>query len=159
MTVRATVTGVTVHVVQLAIDPPSSPWQRSPLGWRDDAPEAARLRVDPPDAGVATWVLDAPDHLRVNATVTRPARIVIADTPYPGWVATVDGRPVPINEEAGVLTRTIDLSAGDHVVDLEFDPTSVYIGRIISLLGLAGATGLLIAGGPFRSRWEYPPAP
>jgi hypothetical protein len=145
ITVRATVPGVTVQVVQLAIDPPASPWQPSTLGWRDASEDASRLRIDPADAGVATWVLDGTDRLQIKATLTRPARVTIADTPYPGWVATVDGRTVPIIETAGTLTRAIDLTAGDHVVDLRFEPTDVQIGRLVSLVGLAVASALLIA--------------
>jgi hypothetical protein len=153
VTVRATVPGVTVHVVQLAVDPPSSPWIRTSLGWRDPGADASRLRVDPPDAGAATWIRDDPEHLRIAASVTRPARVVIADTAYPGWVATLDGAPVTVIEPVGVFARLVEVPPGEHIVDLTFEPLSVRIGSFVSLIGLAVASGLLIlrSDGPARA--------
>jgi hypothetical protein len=144
--IRVTVPSVTVHLVNLAVDLPQSPWQRSALGWRDASPDASRLRVDPPDAGIATWMTDDPDHLRIAATLTKPARVVIADTPYPGWVATIDGIPVPVTEADGALARVVEVPAGSHVVEYRFNPTSITFGRVVSIIGLAVAAGLLFVG-------------
>jgi hypothetical protein len=153
VTVRAIVPGVTLHVVHLAVDPGSSPWQPSALGWTDTGAGASRLRLDPPGAGTATWIRDDPEHLRIAASVTQPAQVVIADTAYPGWVATLDGAPLPVIEPVGVLARLVEVPPGEHIVDLTFEPLSVRIGGVASLVGLAVASGLLVL------RRVVPPAP
>mgnify|MGYP003344966127 FL=1 len=101
----------------------------------------------------ATWIRDDPEHLRIAASVTQPAQVVIADTAYPGWVATLDGAPLPVIEPVGVLARLAEVTPGEHIVDLKFEPLSVRIGGVASLVGLAVASGLLVL------RRVVPPAP
>ena len=74
-----------------------------------------------------------------------PAWLVVADAPYPGWQATVDGEPVPIYP-ANVLGKAVAVPAGTHRVELLFTPASFARGRAISavtavcvLIGLGGS--------------------
>ena len=74
-----------------------------------------------------------------------PMWLVVADAPYPGWQATVDGEPVPIHS-ANVLGKAVAVPAGTHRVELLFTPASFARGRAISrvaalgvLVGLAGS--------------------
>jgi len=65
-----------------------------------------------------------------------PALLVLSDTFYPGWRATVDGRPVPIYQTNAAL-RGVLVPAGAHRVEMHFRPRTLQIG-----LGLAAAGGL-----------------
>ncbi len=71
------------------------------------------------------------DVLRIRAT--GPGTLVISELAYPGWRATVDGRPVTVETVFGIL-RGVELPEGRHDVEFDFRPTSVYIGVGVTLL-------------------------
>jgi len=63
---------------------------------------------------------------------------VLSDTYYPGWEATLDGRPVPILEVYSSL-RGIVTPKGKHRIEMRYRPWSVYLGFALTLAGLAVA--------------------
>jgi hypothetical protein len=67
--------------------------------------------------------------------------LIVSDAYFPGWKATVDGRPVKIEKAYGAL-RGIVVPGGSHTVAMSYCPTVFYMGAACSLLGLALA-GLL----------------
>lgn len=81
---------------------------------------------------------------RVSMEATLPCRgiLVLADTNYPGWEATVDGRPTTIVEMYGAL-RGVALAAGHHTVEFRYRPAVVWIGLGLTLLGLSSAMLML----------------
>ncbi len=60
--------------------------------------------------------------------------LVLTDVHYPGWKARVDGRSVPL-ERVNYLLKGVPLAAGDHSVELRYEPASWRAGWIVSLLG------------------------
>jgi len=62
------------------------------------------------------------------------SRLVVANPMFPGWRATVDGRPSSIESQDGDLTR-IPVPAGTHDVVLEYRPSSFRLGLAIAALG------------------------
>ncbi|HEY9778090.1 MAG TPA: YfhO family protein [Planktothrix sp.] len=64
--------------------------------------------------------------------------LVLTDTYYPGWQASVDGSPVKTYRANGYF-RGIVLPAGEHTVQFKYDPISFKIG-----LALAAAMSLLL---------------
>ena len=83
-----------------------------------------------------------PDRVRLTATMRCTGMVILADSYYPGWQATVDGRSAPIWEAYGAI-RGVVVPAGDHQVEFRFRPGSVYLGAGLFLLGLL-ATGVLV---------------
>lgn len=71
----------------------------------------------------------------VNVANTPPGILVLADTWYPGWTATVDGHPAPVLPVDAVF-RGVELGEGTHTVQFDFDPISHKAGRWISLAAL-----------------------
>jgi hypothetical protein len=65
----------------------------------------------------------------------RASVVVLHDIYYPGWVATVDGRPQRILR-TNLLFRGVEVPAGKHVVEFHFRPLSA--GNL-----MAAATGLI----------------
>ena len=61
---------------------------------------------------------------------------MLKDSWYPGWHAWVDGQPAAI-ERADTNFRAIYLSPGRHTVELRFDPESLKIGALVSLISVA----------------------
>jgi uncharacterized membrane protein YfhO len=90
-----------------------------------------------------------PELVGVEALVATPALLVLTDTHYAGWRATVDGEPTPILR-ADHAFRGVRLEPGRHQVIFRYAPTSVRLGTLVSLLALAAvAAGL---AGPRGSR-------
>ena len=59
--------------------------------------------------------------------------LVLTDTYYPGWIATIDGEAAPIHR-ANVMFRAVVVPAGSHDVLFRYQPTSFRIGAIISVM-------------------------
>ena len=61
-----------------------------------------------------------------------PSLLVVAETYYPGWEATVDGKAVAVVQADGAFVG-VPLPAGDHVVHVEYvRPAAAVVGRIIT---------------------------
>ena len=52
-----------------------------------------------------------PETIILKANLAAPGFVLVADTFYPGWTATVDGMPTPIHP-ANLLFRGVAVSAG-----------------------------------------------
>lgn len=69
--------------------------------------------------------------------------VVLADTYYPGWRATLDGEPAPLYR-ANSVVRALYVPAGQHTITLTFLPLDFVVGTAVSLLTLLLMTGLLL---------------
>jgi len=143
-----------------------------PPATGDDSPwPALRLRVVPPEAGTANWVTDDPERLVISATLAANATIVVADSAYPGWRVSIDGTPgaggfsrsayskASVNQ-AGLgseawgkeqgnrspdvqFGRLIPVPAGDHLIEMTFNPPSTRLGLTVSGVGVMVAAFLI----------------
>lgn len=118
-----------------------------------ELPERERPQGAPTAAGPGTVDVrhyrDTFVELEVNASAR--ALLVMSDAHYPGWVATVDDRPVAIRR-ANFAVRAISVPAGRHVVRFEYRPLSVRVGALLSAVtGVA----LLAVFLPTRKRWRH----
>mgnify|MGYP005848410573 CR=1 FL=1 len=120
-----------------------------------DPRQIVYLEEAPPDApqgggspaGAARIAAQSETSLTVAVEAQRAAFLVLADPYYPGWRATVDGRPAPLYR-ADYLFRAVPVPAGKHEVTFAFAPESVRLGFGISgvtlaLLLVIGAWALL----------------
>lgn len=97
-----------------------------------------------PAATPADGPLDAPvaierytaDEVRLRVAVPRPAWLVLDDTYYPGWHATVNGTPAPI-WRANVSMRAVHLAAGPAEVVFRYEPAPWRRGWLAALAGIA----------------------
>jgi len=96
---------------------------RSPGVQTDgEVPSAASVRVVDYEPMSVTVAVDSP----------KAGILVLSDTFYPGWVASVDGASVPLLRADGVL-RAVAFGPGKHIVRFAFRPTSVRVGAAITL--------------------------
>ncbi len=84
-----------------------------------------------------------PDALRIEANLKCRGMVVLADTYFPGWRATVDGKPAKIWEVYGVL-RGIVVEPGVHSIKMAYRPVSVLVGAILSGLGFVLALAAIL---------------
>jgi len=103
-------------------------------------------RGQPSPQDSARIVAYAPERVEIEVQLASPGWLVLTDSIYPGWQATVDGRPAELLP-ANILFRAVPVPAGSHTVLFEFKPASFWWGAIISgvALALTGA-GLVVAG-------------
>lgn len=77
-----------------------------------------------------------PNHLVYTATTRTPAVAVISEIYYPGWTATLDGKPVSIGR-ADYILRAVSIPAGTHRLEMTFDPQSLHVTETVAYCALA----------------------
>lgn len=77
----------------------------------------------------------SPEQVVIQTQSAAPAFLVLSDTFFPGWQATVDGQPVPIFP-ANYLFRGVEVPAGSHIVTFTYRPTSWRRGLALTLGGI-----------------------
>ncbi len=92
--------------------------------------------------------------LRVESQ--EPSLLILTDSYYPGWVASVDGEKKPI-WRANSLFRAVEVPTGSHRVVFRYRPASLYLGMAVSLATLLFiAAGLLVQAHRSRSADKKP---
>ncbi len=119
----------------------------------DPRVRAAVLTAPPslePAAGPEAVEFLAYESSRVQLRVDMKSRglLVLSDTYFPGWKASVDGAAVSILEVDGAL-RGVVVPPGRHTVEFQYRPLSVYAGAAMTLAGFLLA--LLAAVGRRRA--------
>ena len=104
-----------------------------------DAPGAASLSP-------ATVVNFSPTRMTITAEETSDQLLVVSQVYYPGWQARLDGRPVELLR-VNVIQQGVLVPAGQHTVELVFQPVSFWVGGVVSIVALLVAGGLLLARG------------
>jgi hypothetical protein len=79
-----------------------------------------------------------PNRVELSVRLNCTGMLVLTDTGYPGWRATVDGRDAPIHEAYGAL-RGVVVPAGAHTVEFRYRPASVYWGAAFTALACLAA--------------------
>ncbi len=127
-------------------DPRTEAILEAPPARSYPAPAAA------PPATPARVTTPSPTRLDVDVELPRPGILVVSESYYPGWRASVDAAPAEILR-ADYLLRGVELDAGAHHVRFEYRPWSVRIGAAMTLAGVAMAGGL--AWSDRRSRRKH----
>jgi uncharacterized membrane protein YfhO len=137
------------------LDPSLNIFQSVVLDVRGLSPEQ-RTRVEEMNREAAVAVKAASiksyksQDVQIEASLDRSGILVLNDTAYPGWTASVDGHPAAW-VDANYLFRGVFLSPGKHIVRFRYQPKSFSRGAAIS--GLTAAA-LLAMGfvAPLRRR-------
>jgi hypothetical protein len=128
-----------------------------------DAPPRLPTTVRPSLPGEVRLEVEEDMRMRLRVVTPEEQFLVLADTYYPGWKATVDGQPTPIYR-ANYLMRAVVVPAGEHVVEFRFEPASFWLGFRVTL---ATALGLIVTWALWRlgvlaqllaqlaRRWHY----
>jgi uncharacterized membrane protein YfhO len=68
----------------------------------------------------------------IDVAAQHSGYLVLTDAYYPGWMATVDDKPVEV-ERADIMFRAVKIPAGQHRVELRYQPQSFSFGLLISI--------------------------
>ena len=139
--------------------PGFDPQKKVVLGRESISPDdkaSIRLFAAAPGSPVRAAQITAyePAHVQIEAETDAPALLMLNDTDYPGWQATVNGTRVPIMR-ADYLFRGVMVPAGKSTVEFDYEPRSFRLGTEISAVSLFGVIALPLA---FRRRRSQPPA-
>jgi hypothetical protein len=106
--------------------------------------EKEPLLTDRSTVSPDTWSIDleevTPNRLRLQVQAPSAGYVVLTDTFYPGWNATVDSQPQPIRQ-ANLSFRAVAVEAGFHTIEFQYSPQTFTFGLWTSLL-----TCLIIIG-------------
>jgi hypothetical protein len=91
----------------------------------EQRPSAVSSRSD------ARITFESPTKVEILIATDAMGFMVLADTYYPGWQATVDGRTVGIYR-ANAVHRAVFLQPGIHRVCFQYKPVSIRLGAAIS---------------------------
>jgi hypothetical protein len=94
--------------------------------------------------GSVRFISYEPDEVRIEASLPRPGYLLLLDTYFPGWSATVNGEAAPI-QRADYNFRAVLLPAGKSTVGFSYRPESLRIGMVLCAMGILalGAVWLL----------------
>ncbi len=78
-----------------------------------------------------------PTHVQIQTQTIAPRFLVLSDVFYPGWLATIDGKPTKIFQ-TNYVQRGVQVPSGKHLVEYRFEPMSFKLGAGITLSALFG---------------------
>jgi hypothetical protein len=84
-----------------------------------------------------------PNSVTIAAELSGPGYVVLSDTYYPGWEATVDDRPAPVFQANGCVRAVPIEIAGRHKIVFRFRSQPLYQGALIS--GISGMLWVILA--------------
>jgi hypothetical protein len=100
----------------------------------EPAPDRALIDVETPlsrpywaadlDVGRAQIVAWRPDRIEIDVQSDHGGVLVLHDVYYPGWIAEIDGKEVPI-VRADVLFSGVEVRPGQHRIVFQFAPFSL----------------------------------
>lgn len=114
-------------------------------------------RVRPPSSGGSVRIKRLGfDAVSLEADMERPGHVVLLEANCPGWRATVDGVPVPI-ESANLIFRAVAVPVGRHAIEMRYRPPAVLIGTTVSLVTLLAVAAFWIIRARTRRAGEPDP--
>jgi hypothetical protein len=96
--------------------------------------------------GTVTVVSRAPERMTLDVNTPADGLLVISENYYPGWQATIDGQPANILR-ANLTLRALPVTAGQHRVELWYDPITFKLGAIISAVTIVFCLGAIVVTG------------
>jgi membrane protein YfhO len=92
------------------------------------------MKLAPASETAVSIVSYQPDDIIIDASLPRPGFLLLLDTYFPGWQATVNGESTRIYR-ADYNFRAVSLPSGRSVVRFTYKPSSLLLGFILFLVG------------------------
>ena len=121
-----------------------------------DVAAAGTVQALPPALPITTTVGHyEPGRVRIGLSAPAPAgaSLVVSENYYPGWLASVDGKPARIGR-ADYSLIGVELPQGAREVELTFTSPAYERGKVITWLAIALAL-LMLGAGTWRDRRRF----
>ncbi len=119
---------------------PKFPYQRTVILEGGTPPERPRTA----GTGQARLLNYENNRVRCEVEAEGDGYLVLLDSFYPGWKATLDGNPVKILR-ANYAFRAVAVPPGKHLVEFRYKPAIFYLGLWISVVMAISGTAIAIA--------------
>jgi len=86
----------------------------------------------PADSDEVEMPIHHPNYVRITARLGCRGMVILTDSFFPGWRATVDGHSATIVEVDGGV-RAVAVDSGVHVIEMRYRPLSVLLGAAMTL--------------------------
>lgn len=83
-------------------------------------------------------------HVRIDVSKLEPGYVFLADTYFPGWTATLDGKPIPV-ARGNVQGRVVPLETRGKWLEFRFEPVVYSLAWPISVCALLSLVLVLLA--------------
>ncbi|MEO5953790.1 MAG: YfhO family protein, partial [Chloroflexia bacterium] len=142
------------HVVAVAGEPEVAHWLED-MTWAKirsypavvEAPVSAISDITTATSGSSPGNTNVTDytsgHIVIKTDAQRSALLVVSESYYPGWHATLDGQPVEILR-TNYRSQGVVVPAGKHTIEMKYEPDSFRNGVLLSVAGLVGLGGLFV---------------
>ncbi|MEP7354113.1 MAG: YfhO family protein [Acidobacteriota bacterium] len=99
-------------------------------------------------AAVRTW---QPEIRAFDVNASAPGALRLSEQFFPGWKATIDGQPAPVDRWEGAF-QSVTVPAGQHIVEFRYRSRYWLLGLAITLLCLTGLVWWARHGGRASDR-------
>jgi Bacterial membrane protein YfhO len=103
-------------------------------------------------AGEARITVDEPERVEAEVRAREDAMLVVTDSFFPGWKASLDGQDTEVRR-VDYLLRGVAVPAGSHHVELRYQPLTWRLGWITSALAALALCVVIVLGRRRRGRW------
>jgi uncharacterized membrane protein YfhO len=97
----------------------------------------------------------ATGYMKIAATASAPALLVVSEAYHWNWVAVVNGQDVKTLQADGALLA-VPIPAGNSTIEFSYRPTDLYFGAGISMLTLLVLIVLLVMSSARQARTPDP---
>jgi len=111
---------------------------------REATAKAVALQTSMSMAGTARITAEGPASIEIAVEAAADGYLLLTDTYYPGWSATIDSAPAPI-VRANLASRAVAVPAGSHTVRMTYELPGFSAGWKISAVALTIALTWLAA--------------
>jgi hypothetical protein len=108
-----------------------------------------RAWVEKPSGEITEVTIVELNPNRVELIASGPGTLYLSEINYPGWRVTVNGN---VEHLEGNLLRIVQLDQGEHNIEFQYQPLSVYIGWSVGILALLGLLVYSFLGSDTRQR-------
>lgn len=120
----------------------------------DGQPEPPPIVAPAATVGSVTMTDTSLNRVAMQAEMTAPGFVVLADAYYPGWQATVDEQSTPIYR-ANTVVRAVYVPAGSHEIVFRYRPVEFWVGAAVS--GLTLVVVMILGGLGMWFMWRKRP--
>ncbi len=133
------------HIINVYYDKKFDPRKRvlfsEPINWKPSQSFSGNVES----------ISYKPNKVKIETKQTGKAFLVLLDSWFPGWKATVDGKTSAIYR-ANYFYRAVALESGNHIIEFDYEPKGWRLGKTISILSLFI---LMVGILKFRKKMEF----